>query len=427
MTESRPAATPKLRRTVALGSLLLFAAVTLGRVELVALAAPLLALAAAGVAATKTPRFSASLRLSSDRCLQGDAFTATVVVEASEGCEDLDIGVMVPSAFELEGSSGRAALSLRTGERHSFELKLRARRWGAHRLGVIVARGYGPGRLLEFRSVHDVRRIVRVYPAMETVRSAIAPPKTQVFAGNYVAPVTGAGIEFADVREFNRGDRIRQVNWRVSSRRPDIYVNVNHPERNSDIVIFLDSFADVGPPARSSLDLTVRAAAMLARRYLSHRDRVGLVSFGGMLKWLTGSMGERQFYRIIEYLLDAQTSLSYAWKGIDVLPTRTLPPLSLVVALSPLIDERTLAALDDLRARGFAVAAIDTLAEDDVAPGPGIEGRIAHRAWRLQRAAVRFELARAGIPVTQWTGREPFEAALVRFPRSPHQMIGARP
>ena len=122
-----------------------------------------------------------------------------------------------------------------------------------------------------------------------------------------------------------------------------------HPERNTDVVLFLDTFAEARREDRGTLDLGVRAAASLASLYLQEKDRVGVVSFGGVLNWLTVTSGTTQLYRIVDALLDAEIVLSYAWKDLDVIPPRTLPPRALVIALSPLLDERAVGALLDLR------------------------------------------------------------------------------
>ena len=66
-----------------------------------------------------------------------------------------------------------------------------------------------------------------------------------------------------------------------------------------------------------------------------------------------------QLYRIVDALLDTQIVLSYYWKEIDVIPRRMLPPNALVIALSPLLDPRSVGALLDLRARGYDLAVID--------------------------------------------------------------------
>ena len=134
-------------------------------------------------------------------------------------------------------------------------------------------------------------------------------------------------------------------------------MNETHPERNTDVVIFLDTFAEARDGASGTLDLAVEAAGSLAAHYLREKDRVGLVAFGGVLNWLTVSSGIVQLYRVLDSLLDAEIFLSYAWKDIDILPVRTLPPHALVLALTPLLDERSRAraarpARPRLRPRG---------------------------------------------------------------------------
>ena len=129
-------------------------------------------------------------------------------------------------------------------------------------------------------------------------------------------------MEFADLRLFAPGDRVRSINWRASARRDELVVNERHPERNADVILFLDTFADARSGGRSTLDLAVRATATLAARYLERRDRVGLVSFGGVLRWLTPGMGSTQRYRIVDALLESEIVFNYAWKDVSDHPRR---------------------------------------------------------------------------------------------------------
>src|SRR5204862_6826944 len=186
----------------------------------------------------------------------------------------------------------------------------------------------------------------------------LRPLETQAFAGNQVPRARGEGIGVADLRPFGPGDRIRRVNWRGTARRGEPWVTETHPERNSDVVIFLDTFLEARQRDEGTLDLAVSAAASLATHYLKEKDRVGLVAFGGVINWLHVSSGVVQLYRILDSLLDAEIFLSYAWKELDLVPVRALPPEALVVALSPLLDERAVRSLLDLRARGFDLAVI---------------------------------------------------------------------
>ena len=150
----------------------------------------------------------------------------------------------------------------------------------------------------------------------------------------------------------------------------------------------------------------MRAAATLAGRYLERRDRVGLVTFGGILRWLEPGGGLVQRYRLIDALLETGVEFSYAWKDVNIIPARTLPPKALVIAITPLLDERSIAALLDLRARGHDLAVVEVSPEDLVAPGEGIDA-LAYRLWLLRRAELRARFERAGVAVARWSDECP--------------------
>src|SRR4029077_5334324 len=151
--------------------------------------------------------------------------------------------------------------------------------------GPLLVRARDPLAFRSWEAAVGEPQLLRVYPREETLRSLVAPLETQVFAGNQVARVRGEGIEFADLRAWQPGDRIRRVNWRASGLRGGLAVNEQPPERNTDVVLFLDTFAEVRAHGRSTHDRAVRAAATLAHLYLQRKDRVGLVGFGGGPAW----------------------------------------------------------------------------------------------------------------------------------------------
>src|SRR5207237_1175924 len=78
----------------------------------------------------------------------------------------------------------------------------------------------------------------------------------------------------------------------------------------------------------------------------------------------------------------------FAWQGADLLPPRVLPPQALVLALSPLADERSGRALLDLRARGFDLAVIQVSSYTEALAGTNETDRLAFRIWGLRRAAM---------------------------------------
>ena len=253
---------------------------------------------------------------------------------------------------------------------------------------------------------------MKAYPRPASVDRLLQPQQTQVSSGNYVSRDRGEGIEFADLRPFAPGDRIRRVNWRASARRGELWVNEYHPERNADVVVFLDTFAEAADGDGSTLDLGVRAASAFVSHYLRHKDRVGFVAFGGRLNWLQPRTGVAQLYRIVDALVDAEVVLNYAWSDVDVIPRQTLPTKALVVALSPLLDERAVGALLDLRGRGFDLAVVELSPVPFVAVGKSEVAQLAHRLWLLRREAVRARFERAGVGVGTWDERTSVVGAL---------------
>jgi uncharacterized protein (DUF58 family) len=114
---------------------------------------------------------------------------------------------------------------------------------------------------------------------------------------------------------------------------------------------------------------------------------------------------------LLDALLETGVEFSYAWKDVNIIPARTLPPRALVIAVTPLLDERSIRALLDLRARGHDLAIVEVSPEDVVGEGEGRDA-LAYRLWLLQRAALRGRFERSGAAVARWGDGAPLEAGL---------------
>src|SRR3954453_18900113 len=133
-----------------------------------------------------------------------------------------------------------------------------------HQLGEVHGRATHRAGPFRWEQTLDRSAGLQVYPRPEALRELVAPRETQLFTGNRVSRQKGEGLEFADLRPFAPGDRIRRINWRASARRGDLWVNEFHAERNADVILFLDSFADARRGGTGTLDQAVRAAASLS-------------------------------------------------------------------------------------------------------------------------------------------------------------------
>jgi uncharacterized protein (DUF58 family) len=123
-------------------------------------------------------------------------------------------------------------------------------------------------------------------------------------------------------------------------------------------------------------------------------------------------MGVRQQYRIVEALIETELARSYMSASVDVIPRRVLPPQSLVIALTPLLDQRTIMALLDLRARGFDLAVVDVSPVPYAADQHHNGDDLAWRLWTMWRQALRHRYERVGVPVVEWSNERSLLAAI---------------
>ena len=405
-------ASSKLGAYVGLSGLALLTALATGRPELAVIAAPFALVAATGLMLSGDPRVVSRVEVERDRALEGDELSLRLVVAAERSVPRLELLLRLPPGLSLAGGRNPTAIRLGADTPRTLDLRLRGERWGGYVVGETLVRANGVFGLFGYDRRIDGTCELKVYPREEALRRLVAPIETQLYSGDEVSRRRGEGIEFADLRPFAYGDALRHINWRASARRGQLWVNQRHPERNTDVVIFLDTFAEARRGATGTLDLALRAAATLAERYIRRRDRVGFVSFGGVLRWLQPGTGLAQLYRMVDALLDTEIWLNYAWKGIDVVPARTLPPQALVIALTPLLDERSIRALLDLRARGFDLAVVETSPVPFVDPGPSEAEHIAYRLWVLRREALRSRYHAAGVAVVEWREGVPLQQSI---------------
>lgn len=406
--------TPRLAGYAALVLLGAFGAVTLDRIAVLALVVPFAVWLAVGLARTTPPQLELGCRLDQDRVAEGEEATLSAEVSCRGGLGWLELRAELPSNVTCATPGARHRIRAPRGVPATLIWPIVPRRWGSYMCGPIAVRARDRLGLVYYTVRLGEPQMLRVYPAFERLRRLVPPARTQLFAGNRIARRHGEGIEFADIRAFTAGDRVRRINWRATARTGAPQVNDFHLERNADVILFIDSFADMGADRESVLSLAVRAATALADGYLGERDRVGVVGFGGLLRWLLPAMGPRHFYRVVEALLDTEVVTSYAWREIDVIPPRVLPPSATIVALTPLLDPRSLGALADLHHRGFDLVVLEITPERFLPRSGRRLDPLAVRVWGMLRSARRRSLERAGLIIVEWPEGVELETVLNR-------------
>jgi len=396
------AGSPRIEGYAVVAAIALVAALALRRPELAIIAAPFALVLAIGTRLARDPKVTVELVLARDRTMEEADLEASLTVRAVGAVDRLELLLDLPPGVEAADAGDAQVIRLRPGDERVIPLALRCTRWGVYSLGGVEVRARDPFRLVVWEERFSGRQQLKVYPRPISLRRILAPAETQAFTGSEVARVKGDGVEYADIRDFVPGDRVRSINWRASARRRTLVVNERHPERNTDVVLFVDSFVDVHGGDRSTLEDAVRAGSALATRYLERRDRVGLVGFGGVLRWLQPGMGLTQRYRLIETMLETGVEPTYTWRDVNLIPARILPPKALVLGLTPLVDPRFIAALGDLRARGFDVGVVEVDPVPLVEAGRSEIEELSYRLWVLEREVVRASLVALGIGIARW-------------------------
>lgn len=143
-----------------------------------------------------------------------------------------------------------------------------------------------------------------------------------IFAGEYHSAFKGRGVTFSEVREYQYGDDIRDIDWNVTARNNHPYVKVFEEERELTVVLLIDvsdsgKFGAVGSVKREFIS---EIAATLAFSAIQNKDKVGVVFFSNKVeKFIPPQKGRKHMLLIIRELLDFQpeeggTDIKFALK-----------------------------------------------------------------------------------------------------------------
>lgn len=128
-----------------------------------------------------------------------------------------------------------------------------------------------------------------------------------VFAGEYHSAFKGRGMAFSEVRSYEYGDDVRNIDWNVTARTGDPFVKVFEEERELTVMLLVDISASsyFGTQSRFKSDLITELAAILAFSAISNNDKVGAILFSNRIeKYLPPKKGKQNILRIIRELVN---------------------------------------------------------------------------------------------------------------------------
>ena len=131
----------------------------------------------------------------------------------------------------------------------------------------------------------------------------------QKLAGAFNSMFKGRGLALNSVRKYEYGDDVRDINWHVTARFRDTYINTFTEERERLIWLMIDisGSASFGPSKPSRFEQQIELAATLAFSAVSNSDRIGLIFFNDKIqRVLEPGRGMTAFWRIAKELVDAK-------------------------------------------------------------------------------------------------------------------------
>lgn len=412
--------TPALSTAFGTMAVLPLLAIALGRPDLLVLAVPV------GVAAllallTRSYRLpTVTVQPRATTLLEGESTQLHWEITAAEALDVLQLRLRLRGWVQQPDGGSLVATTATPAAVTAFDYRLSSTRWGRGHLDGVVVCAYTAMGLLRADAVMPAAASVRVLPLREGFTAVDAVPSAAGVVGLHRSRRAGDGIDLAGIRPFVPGDRLRRINWKVSTRTGSLHVTNTYSDRDAEVVLVLDTSVEIGKStgaeqASSSLDQAVRAAASVAEHYLRNGDRLGLLDLSRPGRPIRSRAGRGQLDRLVETLLEVRPGF-----GGLAATERALSRIAahaLVIVLSPLLSDEVGQALAGLTRAGRSMIVVDTLPDRIELPELSDWTELAWRIQMLRRENLAASLAAHGVPVVPWLGSGSLDAVLLGLSR----------
>ena len=259
-----------------------------------------------------------------------------------------------------------------------------------------------------------------------------------IFAGEYHTAFKGRGVIFSEVREYQPGDDIRDIDWNVTARHNRPYVKVYEEERELTMMLLIDvsGSSDFGAVGESKKERIAEIAATLAFSSIQNNDKVGVIFFSDHIeKFIPPKKGRKHILLIIREIIDLVptskgTNIDVALKFM----TNALKKRCSAFLLSDFIDNHDYFSSMSIANRKHDLAAIQVYDRRDAAmPNVGLVKvrdmetgadrwidtsssrvrRAFDKAWYDRQQKISSTTARCGVDMVSVTTDEDYVKALL--------------
>ncbi len=132
-----------------------------------------------------------------------------------------------------------------------------------------------------------------------------------IFSGEYNSAFKGRGMSFSEVRDYQYGDDVRNIDWNVTARTGDPFIKVFEEERELTLMLIVDISKSTlfGTRTQTKSELITELSAVLAFSAIQNNDKVGAILFSNEVeKYIPPKKGKKHILRIIREILYHETS-----------------------------------------------------------------------------------------------------------------------
>ena len=235
---------------------------------------------------------------------------------------------------------------------------------------------------------------------------------SNIFAGQYHSAFKGRGMAFSEVREYQFGDDVRDIDWNVTARFHRPYVKVFEEERELTVMLLIDvsGSLDFGTQKQMKRDMVTEIAATIAFSAIQNNDKIGVVFFSDRIeKYIPPKKGRKHILYIIREMLNFQPES----KRTDVKQA--------VEFLSSVQKRRTVVAIQvyDQRARELPdvglmkVVDAETGHEQYVDTGSKALRQAYHKYWNSRQSQLEETFNKSNVDHVSVATNEDFVKALM--------------
>ena len=301
-------------------------------------------------------------KLAPSRTFGSDPIDVTIRVtnDTDQDLTDIEIEDRVPFPLTPESGLNSIPLSLPPKESLEWTYRISPAKRGRYIVGPISIRYSDMLGFYERRTRVMQEDSFTVLPTIEKIGTLdLRARRVGAWSGQVPSRRVGAGTEFYELRLFNPGDELQRINWKASARTGRLVTNEYESEHVTDVLLIVDSTEDVAFPM-FKFDLTefqLTLAGSLSSQLLLQGNRVGLAIYGVVRSWVDLAFGKRQLIRILDNLAMAKAGpalvpMSYAIESVVI---SLMPSKSLIVFISPLLNDETASVISSLAEKGYII------------------------------------------------------------------------